>query len=180
MSKNISSVLILSSVLALSACTSTSSILDGNSSFVGDTHELGDTHVESYGITDGALLSPEEIAAQKKAESLGRTVFYFGFDQSSISEEDKKSLISHAQYLKDSPSARVVLEGHTDERGTTEYNLALGERRALSVRRFLMSHGVGSEKMRMVSYGEELPAVIGSTEEAYSKNRRVEMRYQSR
>src|SRR5690606_40227487 len=86
----------------------------------------------------------------------------------------------HAAYLAASSTARVVLEGHADERGTVEYNLALGERRAMTVRRFLMANGASAEQLQVVSFGEERPAVMGSTEESYSQNRRVEVKYQSR
>ena len=90
------------------------------------------------------------------------------------------SLSAHAAYLASNSSARIVLEGHADERGTPEYNLALGERRAIAVRQFLMAKGASSSQIKVVSFGEEKPAVTGSTSSAYAKNRRVEVKYQSR
>jgi peptidoglycan-associated lipoprotein len=86
-------------------------------------------------------------------------------------------LAAHAKYLNANVSRKVRLEGHTDERGSREYNIGLGERRAQAVRRALLLQGVGEAQITTISYGEERPAVTGSDEEAYAKNRRVEMSY---
>jgi peptidoglycan-associated lipoprotein len=86
-----------------------------------------------------------------------------------------RALDVHAKDLK-AQGNRVVLEGHTDERGTREYNMALGERRAAAVQRYLVLQGVSPAQLELVSYGEEKPAVVGSTEEAWAQNRRVELR----
>ena len=85
--------------------------------------------------------------------------------------------MAHARYLRANPNARVVLHGHTDERGTREYNMALGERRANAVQRFLNIQGVSPSQMSVVSYGEERPAVHGQSESAYAQNRRVVFDY---
>jgi peptidoglycan-associated lipoprotein len=100
--------------------------------------------------------------------------------KSTIKNESKNALMAHAAYLAANSSARVVLEGHADERGTVEYNLALGERRGESVRRFLLANGAAAGQIEVVSYGEERPAVMGHDESSYEKNRRVEIKYQSR
>jgi peptidoglycan-associated lipoprotein len=105
------------------------------------------------------------------------TVFYFEFDSAVLLPEARAALIGHAEYLRNS-SKSARLEGHADERGTREYNMALGERRANAVRDFLVLQGVSSSKIETVSYGEERPAVSGSGESSYSKNRRVELSYQ--
>ena len=89
-------------------------------------------------------------------------------------------MIAHSQYLAANSSARVVLEGHADERGTVEYNLALGERRALSVSRFLQANGTSASQIETVSFGEERPALMGHSDASWSKNRRVEIKYQSK
>ncbi len=102
---------------------------------------------------------------------------YFDFDKSNIRSEFYDVLNAHAAYLMANPNARVVLEGHTDERGTREYNMALGERRGQSVQRYLSLQGVASSQMEVVSYGEERPAVRGTTREAHAQNRRVEFNY---
>jgi peptidoglycan-associated lipoprotein len=124
------------------------------------------------------LASDAEKAA--KQALLDMTTFYFEFDQSTIQNKSKAALSAHAEYLDSNPSARVVLEGHADERGTPEYNLALGERRAISVRRYLMANGADADQIKVVSFGEERPAATSHTESSWAKNRRVEIKYQSR
>ena len=86
-------------------------------------------------------------------------------------------LAAHARYLVENPSRRVRLEGHADERGSREYNIGLGERRAQSVRRVLMLQGADGGQIVTVSFGEERPAAFGNTEEAWAQNRRVELVY---
>ncbi len=108
---------------------------------------------------------------------LFRRVVYFDFDDAGIKPEYMELLRIHAQYLIQSPGTQVILEGHTDERGTREYNLALGERRADSVRRFLIGEGVSSSQLTTLSYGEERPAEPGRDERSMALNRRVELAY---
>lgn len=121
-----------------------------------------------------AAAAAREAALRDQAEALD-TVFYFGFDQSSLTAEARATLTAHAAQLQTAPRS-VRLEGHTDERGTREYNMALGERRAKAVRDFLVLQGVDGSLLETVSYGEEYPAVVGSNESAYSQNRRVELK----
>jgi peptidoglycan-associated lipoprotein len=108
--------------------------------------------------------------------ALKRTV-YFDYDRSTISADDLAVLEMHAMYLRDNPDRNVVVEGHCDERGTREYNLALGERRSDVVRKFLTSAGVSPRQIESVSYGEERSQVADRGESAWSKNRRAEMVY---
>jgi len=108
---------------------------------------------------------------------LDELVVYFDFDRDEVKSEYRDMLRAHADFLNENPRARLRLEGHTDERGSREYNVALGERRALSVRRFLLLQGVSSDQLTTVSYGEERPAVDGRNEEARRRNRRVELVY---
>ncbi|MGD2083477.1 MAG: peptidoglycan-associated lipoprotein Pal [Chromatiales bacterium] len=105
-----------------------------------------------------------------------RTV-YFDFDESTIRPEYRDLVLAHAEYLAANPSVRVTLEGHADERGSREYNIALGERRARAVKEMMMARGASSTQINTVSYGEERPAVLGSDEAAWSRNRRVELVY---
>lgn len=105
-------------------------------------------------------------------------VFYFDFDRSELKPEARTQLSQHARYLRDNGSARVVIYGHTDERGTREYNLALGERRGAAVRSYLQSLGVANRQMSVVSYGEERPVNPASNEAAWAQNRRAELVYQ--
>lgn len=108
---------------------------------------------------------------------LDRT-FYFAFDQARLSEADLRALAMHATYLRDFPGRRVTIEGHCDERGTREYNLALGERRAQAVEGYLNSAGVRPSQIETISYGEEKPADPGNNESAWERNRRAVLIYQ--
>ncbi len=98
---------------------------------------------------------------------------YFDFDSFSLRADAREALKSNAQWLKDNPSAKVQIEGHCDERGTTEYNLALGEKRANAVREYLKRLGVSSGRLTVISYGEERPSDPGHDESAWSQNRRA-------
>ncbi|MCC6953039.1 MAG: peptidoglycan-associated lipoprotein Pal [Deltaproteobacteria bacterium] len=100
----------------------------------------------------------------------------FAFDSSTLSESAKSTLRSNVQWLSDNASSNVTVEGHCDERGTNEYNMALGERRAKSVEDFYRSLGVTSSRVSRVSYGEEMPVDMGHDESAWSKNRRAHSR----
>ncbi|MEO7386331.1 MAG: peptidoglycan-associated lipoprotein Pal [Gammaproteobacteria bacterium] len=104
-------------------------------------------------------------------------IIYFDLDRFDIKPEYNEILKAHARYLSGNSSARVRLEGHGDERGSREYNIGLGEKRAQAVRNVLLLQGAVSDQINTVSFGEERPAVIGSDEEAWSLNRRVEIVY---
>jgi peptidoglycan-associated lipoprotein len=98
---------------------------------------------------------------------------FFGYDQAEVSPEGQAVLNSNAEILKKYPTWIITIEGHADERGTAEYNLALGERRALAARNYLVSLGIPADRLRTVSYGKEFPFDPGHTEDAFSKNRRA-------
>jgi peptidoglycan-associated lipoprotein len=104
-------------------------------------------------------------------------VIYFDFESFIVKPEFASVLEGHAQFLKQDAKRHVTLQGHTDERGGREYNLALGQKRAEAVRRTLTVLGVSDDQLEAVSFGKEKPAVLGSTEDAYAKNRRVELSY---
>ena len=101
---------------------------------------------------------------------------YFAYDQSTLSDQARAALSNNAVILQSVPDLRVSIEGHCDERGSDEYNLALGERRAHAVRNFMVSLGVAPERMETISYGEEMPAARGRNEAAWAKNRRAEFK----
>ena len=113
---------------------------------------------------------------RERDAALATRIFYFEFDKSDLSAEARAALVHHANQLKANPSTRYRLEGHADERGTREYNLALGERRAQAIERYLQVQGVSATQLETISYGEERPAETGTTEASYSKNRRVEVK----
>ncbi len=104
-------------------------------------------------------------------------IIYFEFDKSEILDEYNDILTQHAFYFADNSQIRVRLEGHTDERGTREYNIGLGERRSQAIRQILMIQGVAASQITTVSFGEERPVREGSNENAYARNRRVEIVY---
>jgi peptidoglycan-associated lipoprotein len=124
------------------------------------------------GVTAGAM---SEAQRQALAALQARNVVYFDYDSSELKPEYDAVIAAHAGYLAQYKTARVRLEGHTDERGSREYNIGLGERRAQTVRRALMLQGVAEGQITTVSYGEERPVAEGSDEGAYSQNRRVEL-----
>ena len=103
----------------------------------------------------------------------GRDTIFFDTDMFNIDAEDQAALREQANYLSQYPNVRATVEGHADERGTREYNLALGERRANAAKNYLVSLGVGAERVSVVSYGKERPVAIGSNEEAWARNRRA-------
>jgi peptidoglycan-associated lipoprotein len=137
------------------------------------TAATASTGANTSGAGQNAGLSAAEA---EKARLRAITTFYFEFDKSDLSAEARDALVVHAEDLKANPSRRVRLEGHADERGTREYNLALGERRSQAVERYLQVQGVAAGQLEVISYGEERPVDTGTTEAAYSKNRRVEMK----
>lgn len=136
-----------------------------------------------------AAMEEQEIEARRKAEqeaglteAEARQQFvnekvYFGFDDSALSPEARDALRDKIQWLRANPDQCVIIEGHCDERGTDEYNLALGSRRAESVKNFIVKSGIDASRLSTISYGEERPAVEGSNEEAWAKNRRAEFQF---
>lgn len=166
------------SIVVIAGCSSTGGTQDGDSYGSQDGSSMGSTSGVGtggqYGSTSGAGAGAGQQADSRIPEV--RTI-YFDFDRDTIKSEYESVVMAHARYLRANPNAQVVLHGHTDERGTREYNMALGERRAGAVQRFLNIQGVSSSQMSVVSYGEERPAASGQTESAYSQNRRVVFNY---
>jgi peptidoglycan-associated lipoprotein len=113
-----------------------------------------------------------QMSDAEKLAQVGNTV-YFGFDSSELAGEAQATLDRQAAFLNVNPTMVVIIEGHADERGTREYNLALGDRRAVAVRDYLLAKGLNAARVRTVSYGKERPAVSGSNEESWAKNRRA-------
>ncbi len=124
-----------------------------------------------YGANSGAV----DGSLSEEAALRAITTFYFDYDSSDLKPEAMRALDVHAKDLR-AAGNRVVLEGHTDERGTREYNMALGERRADAVKRYLVLQGVSPAQLELVSYGEERPVVNGHDEQSWAQNRRVELR----
>lgn len=138
----------------------------------GNPYGYGNNPSANYGsgnYTPADLNNPNSILAQR--------VIYFDFDSSNIRPEYINVLNAHAALLATHPHLRVRLEGHADERGSREYNVALSERRGYAVFDYLQLKNVRANQMEVIGYGEEVPAVFGSNEAAWGKNRRVEIKY---
>jgi peptidoglycan-associated lipoprotein len=169
------SLLIALPMLALGACSTTA---DMNSETA--TEQAAGTTSDNMVQTDtieAVELSEQELMAQEYTDAILTTTIYFDFDQSMIKPEFTLVLDAHAKYLVANPEKSVTVEGHADEKGTPEYNIALGERRAVAVATYLESMGVASSQINVVSYGEEKPANLGHDESAWSENRRAELSY---
>lgn len=120
-----------------------------------------------------------ERTASEVDPLLSELVIHFDFDESSVAQDYQALLAAHGQYLAEHSDVSLRLEGHADERGTREYNVGLGERRASSVRQMLMLQGARTDQIEILSYGEEMPVVDGSDERSWQQNRRVELNYLS-
>lgn len=133
----------------------------------------------SQGASQSAVSGAEITRESLKASALAAdTLFFFEFDKSDLRQDALDDLDAHAKYLVADRGARVRLEGHADERGTRAYNLALGERRANAVARYLVIQGVNRAQIETMSYGEERPLSLARDESGWSRNRRVELIYQ--
>lgn len=130
---------------------------------------------KSQGMEDGAGAGAS--ALDDPNSPLATRVIYFDYDSTNIRSDFESIVQAHASYLASNPGTAITLEGHADERGTPEYNLALGERRAMAVRRQLVLLGASAGQIKSVSYGEERPVSEGQDEQSYSLNRRVEIIY---
>jgi peptidoglycan-associated lipoprotein len=160
-------------MLTLAACSSTKGVDDAdntNGAGAGQVQQGANNGVEIDGIE--RTKSPEEIRQEQVAALAQVNMVFFEFDDSRISSSAAQVLQQHADFLVKNPNVRVTIEGHCDERGTPEYNIALGERRAKAVVQYLQNMGVSSAQLTTVSYGEEKPLIRASTNEAYAKNRR--------
>jgi len=124
---------------------------------------------EAYNVSS---LSEQQLAIEDQAKA-ALTDAHFGFDSSELSEENKQVLVDNSKWLEQHPEVKLTIEGHCDERGSTEYNLALGERRAKAVRDYLVSLGIDHARLNILSFGESMPLDPGHTEDAWAKNRRV-------
>lgn len=174
----IKSAILAFAILGLAACSSTS-----ETDMMEEDTSAEDAAAAEEAARAARMAEQQRLERQRERQrqerieqaALDTTVFYFDFDVAEFQPSDRETLIVHARHLAQNPGVRYRLEGHADERGTREYNLALGERRANGIRDFLIVNGASRSQLETVSYGEERPAVRGQTEEAYAQNRRVEI-----
>ncbi len=139
-----------------------------------DAGESADTMVSATTSTTTAptaIAGPTPGSQEDLVVNVGDRVF-FDFDRNDLRPEARATVEALAVWMNSYPATTIAVEGHADERGTREYNLALGERRANSVRDYLVALGIGSNRLSTISYGKERPAVLGSNEEAWAQNRR--------
>lgn len=182
---------IMAALTALSGCSTTGGAGDGGADTDlqpleqqmggqgagGRPGEDVDLGVEIHGIEIGnGVADGSALGQDAQGLMTYQPIVYFGFDQSILSEENTALVKHYAQVLMDNPEKTVKLEGHTDERGSPEYNLALGEKRAKAVAQVMMLFGVNEKRIEVISFGEEQPAALEHTEEAWTLNRRVEIK----
>lgn len=153
-------------ILALGACSHTHKN-------AGDASGAGMDGAQASGVGEGSNFGGDA----GPQDSRYKRVYYFDYDKSVVHEDDKPSIFANADYLVEHPSAKVIIEGHTDPRGSREYNVALGERRANSIADLIKSRGVNSSQVRVVSYGAERLAAPGRTESDYQMDRRAVIVY---
>jgi peptidoglycan-associated lipoprotein len=169
-------VLLTAATLTLTACNRGNTLPEDT----GANDAGADAGFSSNGGGGGGDIAVSPLEAERAAERarlMQQLVVYFDYDEAEILPEFNALLQAHGQYLAQNPNTQVRLEGHADERGSREYNIGLGERRAQAVRRVLMLQGAGGTQLTTVSYGEERPAQTGSDDEAWRLNRRVELVY---
>jgi peptidoglycan-associated lipoprotein len=164
-------LLIALPILAVTACSSSDEA--GNSTSE-ETNKGQQTTTVVTPVDQNGQLSEQELKQQALREN---STVYFAFDNASVSGDYEEMLAAHAAFLSKDPAIKVTVEGHADERGTPEYNIALGERRAEAVSKYLQALGVQANQISIMSYGEEKPLVLGQSEDAYAKNRRAVIVY---
>jgi len=181
LNKIVKSLAVALPILVLSACSSNSesdeqSQVDSNAAVVAEQN----AQAEAERVKVAAMQKEAAIEEQKRQELeklRAEHIIYFDFDVSNVSSQFSALLDAHASFLNANPGVNVLVEGHADERGTPEYNIALGERRAKAVVTYLQNMGVSASQITTVSYGEEKPMVKDRSESAFSKNRRAVLVY---
>jgi len=171
-------------IMLLSACSSTGSLSGKGDS---DVAPPPSDAASSQALGGGSQVDSVPFAAPVTVDPLNdpsspltNRVIYFDYDKSDIRPEFTDVVNLHGRYLADNPALRVRIEGHTDERGTREYNIGLGDRRANAVRNMLMIQGARSGQIQIISYGEEMPSAFTHDESSWRLNRRAEIIYEGR
>ena len=163
---------IFSVAFLFAACETASNVAGESASGSSSSSATGSATASTSGSSSSGSVAATQISNSEKLAQVGNTV-YFGFDSSELDNEGQVTLDRQAAFLNVNPTLVVIVEGHADERGTREYNLALGDRRAVAVRDYLLAKGLNSARIRTVSYGKEKPAVAGSNDTSWLKNRRA-------
>ena len=175
--------------LILIGCGTSGEVKDEGAAAGAETATDTGSSATTTGVGAGEAATGESMGTTTEAATMGdalddpnsilaKRVVYFDFDRSDVKDEFRAIVSAHAEYLAGHPNVTVTLEGHADERGTREYNIALGERRADAVKRILTLQGAAASQVNTISYGEERPASLGHDEDSWALNRRAEFIYQ--
>lgn len=168
------------SVLKLSLVAAGLVLLASCSKHHGSANGVDDASgLSAHGLGRGTHFAGQEPGESYTTQAPHNQVYLFSYDDSSLDQKYLPSANAQADYLKENPGARILLAGHTDERGSREYNVALGERRANTVAEIMRMAGVSRHQIRVVSYGKERPVYMGHDEAAHKQNRRVELTYEA-
>ena len=177
-------MMVLGMAISLSGCETLGGLFsdeDSESSFLAGATGIDGKYANAdESARSQGLQQDDEFSATALTDpdsSLSKRVIYFSYDSTTVKPEFMPMVKAHARYLARHSNVRITLQGHTDERGSREYNVALGEQRARSIARKLGVLGAGEEQLRVISYGEEKPASYGHDERAWQLNRRVEIVY---
>ena len=163
--------LLVASVVLVAACSKTPGSADGAAMSDGDASAQGLGHMTHF--------AGQQAGESYTTQAPHNQLYLFTYDDSTLASRYLPSVNAQAEYLKSHPGARVLLAGHTDERGSREYNVALGEHRANTVADILRMAGVSRQQVRVVSYGKERPANLGHDDASHAQNRRVEFTYEA-
>ena len=161
--------LLAAGVVLVTACSKTPGTADG----------FGAEGASAQGLGQFTRFSGQEPGESYTTQAPHNQLYLFSYDDSALASKYLPSVNAQADYLKNHPGARVLVAGHTDERGSREYNVALGERRAYTVADILRMAGVNSNQVRVVSYGKERPINLGHDDASHAQNRRVELTYEA-
>jgi peptidoglycan-associated lipoprotein len=162
--------------LLITASCSKKAVTTTKDPMYGSTQTAATPEQTSTSVQQGDLVQSQTISAADSAERVMMVMLediYFEFDKSTLTPQAKETLVKKAEWLRANLDVSVIIEGHCDERGTNEYNLALGDRRGANTMTFLVDLGISPSRLTIISYGEERPLVSGHNEEAWAKNRRA-------
>ena len=182
LNKTVKALAVVLPIMALSACSSSDTASEDASAMQNNQAAMAEQKArdDAERVKVEAMQRADAIEAKKRQEIeklRSEHIVYFDFDKSSVSGDFAAILEAHAKFLNENSNVNVLIEGHADERGTPEYNIALGERRAKSIETFLENMGVSASQLSTVSYGEEKPMVKDRSEGAFAKNRRAVLVY---
>ncbi len=163
--------LVAASVLLLASCSKT----PGSA----DLDQMNGGGAQAHGLGQSNHFDGQEAGEMYTTQAPHNQIYLFSYDNSTLESKYVPSVNAQADYLKTHPGANILIAGNTDERGSREYNVALGERRANTVAELIRMAGVGRNQMRVVSYGKERPANLGHDEASHAQNRRVELTYEA-